>query len=169
MNKNQKPKILIFILLLTVVVLTLNASDTINDDDNDMIPNKYDKCPNTSDGVCVNKDGCIQQIKRVVYFDSESYGINSNSKTTVNDILEISSECFGYDIYITGHTDSIYNAKYNLNLSKKRAIAIYNLLIKNNIDKKRIKIEWYGEVEPITTNITNSGRAINRRVELLFK
>ena len=139
------------------------------DDDYDLIINKYDKCPNTPKGVCVDKDGCTQTIKRVVHFNSNSYKINTNSEQNVQNISEIAKECFGYNIIIKGHTDSISNEKYNTILSKQRASTIKNSLIDQKIDPKRISIQWYGETRPFTTNITKDGRYKNRRVEILFK
>ena len=148
----------------------LFAQETVElDDDYDLIINKYDKCPNTPKGVCVDKDGCTQTIKRVIYFNSNSYKVNAKSKQNVENASEIAKECFGYNIIIEGHTDSIYNEKFNIQLSKQRAYAIKSNLINQNIDPKRISIKWYGETRPYTTNITKEGRYMNRRVEILFK
>jgi outer membrane protein OmpA-like peptidoglycan-associated protein len=69
-------------------------------------------------------------------------------------------------IKIAGHTDSQGKASSNLRLSKKRANAVADFLIKNNILKDRIDVEWFGETKPISTNKTKAGRAKNRRVEM---
>ena len=69
-------------------------------------------------------------------------------------------------IKIAGHTDSYGRASSNLRLSKKRAQAVADFLIKNNILEDRIDVEFYGETKPITTNKTKAGRAQNRRVEM---
>jgi len=148
----------------------LFAQDTAQlDDDYDLIINKYDKCPNTPKGVCVDKDGCTQVLKRVVHFDSNSNKIDTISKQNIKNISEIAKECFGYKIIIEGHTDSISNEKYNTLLSKQRAYTVRRTLINQNIDPKRISIQWYGETQPSATNITKDGRYQNRRVEILFK
>ena len=157
-------------LLFFFFLINLYAQNiSTNDDDKDMIINKYDKCPNTPDGVCVDKDGCTQEIKRVVYFDPSSYKINDKSTIDMQNILEIAQECFGYDIIIKGYTDSTYTASYNLSLSKQRSQSIKKLLLLHNIDSKRIKTKWYGESAPISTNVTKQGRENNRRVEVIFR
>ena len=158
------------LLVFSCLFLNINAKDIkMLDNDHDMIENKYDKCPNTPDGVCVDDNGCTQHIKRVIEFNTNSFTINKKNKYKVNNIIEIAQECFGYDIEITGHTDSTYNATYNLSLSKTRALSLKELLILNSIDPKRITTKWYGEIYPISTNVTPKGRAKNRRVEILFK
>jgi len=68
-------------------------------------------------------------------------------------------------IRINGHTDSVGNDKLNLSLSKKRAKFISQVLIENGIPKNRIKWKGFGELQPIAGNITELGRAQNRRVE----
>lgn len=159
----------IFTLFILITFTLLHAQETYKDTDKDTIADKYDKCPNTPDGVCVTKDGCIQQIKRIIYFDSSSYEIKEDSINELKSINEISLECFGYTIEISGHTDSTADERFNKNLSQQRAKAVKKQIILNGIEKKRIKTTWYGETMPVTTNVTKEGRALNRRVEILFK
>jgi outer membrane protein OmpA-like peptidoglycan-associated protein len=83
--------------------------------------------------------------------------------------VQIASECFGYEIYIQGHTDSTSSEKYNLYLSKRRAQRVSTILKSFNIDPKRVHIQWFGETKPVATNITQEGRYQNRRVEVYFK
>ncbi|HEX3009927.1 MAG TPA: OmpA family protein, partial [Bacteroidales bacterium] len=67
---------------------------------------------------------------------------------------------------IHGHTDSIGSASYNLNLSKARAAAVMNYLVKNGAPKEKLSIRYFGESTPVASNSTEAGRALNRRVEL---
>ncbi|RLA82700.1 MAG: hypothetical protein DRG78_06410 [Epsilonproteobacteria bacterium] len=139
------------------------------DKDNDLIPDDIDKCLETPDGVFVTSNGCTQQLKRIIHFKHASYTIEQSEQQILEEIIELSIEGFGYKILIQGHTDSVSDAKYNLELSKKRAITIKNIILNSKIDKNRIKIEWYGEIMPISSNITEKSRAKNRRVEITFK
>ena len=159
-------KLVLFFFFLTNIY---GEDILLQDDDKDMIINQYDKCPNTPDGVCVDKNGCTQVIKRVVNFDTSSSTINEKSTIEAQNIVEIAQECFGYDIVISGHTDSTYDANFNLNLSKKRSNNIKKLFLLHGIDEKRIVIKWFGETQPKSTNITDKGREDNRRVEVIFK
>ncbi|MEA2017847.1 MAG: OmpA family protein [Campylobacterota bacterium] len=139
------------------------------DIDNDLVSDEIDKCLDTPDGVFVNKDGCKQQIKKIVYFNHGLYNINKKEQKNVNNIILLAKEAFGYQLVIEGHTDSIADAQFNMQLSKQRAIAIENILLTVDIDKKRIVTKWYGETMPIASNITEYTRAKNRRVTITFK
>lgn len=161
-------KIKYLILIFLTFASAVNLYGNNNDSDNDSISNKYDKCPDTPDGVCVTKDGCIKEIKRIINFDSSSYEIKKTYISKLNKIKEIALECFGYKIIISGHTDSTADEKFNQNLSKNRALAVKNFLVLNGLDEKRITVKWFGETKPIATNITKDGRFANRRVEILF-
>jgi OmpA-OmpF porin, OOP family len=70
-------------------------------------------------------------------------------------------------VEVQGHTDSIGSEKYNMGLSKRRANAVRNYLIKKGgVAADRLTAVGYGESMPIASNKTKEGRAKNRRVEL---
>jgi outer membrane protein OmpA-like peptidoglycan-associated protein len=71
-------------------------------------------------------------------------------------------------LLVEGHTDSTGSEDYNLKLSEKRAMAIQNELISQNVDPARIQIIGFGEAKPIADNNTESGRQLNRRVEVVI-
>ncbi len=69
-------------------------------------------------------------------------------------------------LIIEGHTDSIGSDKYNLDLSKRRAISVGKYLIDNHrIPVSKIRAIGYGEAQPIADNGNFQGREQNRRVE----
>ncbi len=67
---------------------------------------------------------------------------------------------------ILGHTDSIGDNTYNLELSQKRAASVKKFFVKNGITSERITTKGIGEASPIATNQTVEGRRLNRRVEI---
>lgn len=69
-------------------------------------------------------------------------------------------------VEITGYTDSTGASNYNQRLSEQRAKAVAQFFIQEGIDTSRITTRGYGELFPISSNDTESGRARNRRVEL---
>ena len=72
-------------------------------------------------------------------------------------------------IRILGHTDSTGNAETNKTLSKKRAEAVKQILIKKySVDTARITTEGMGSDQPLAPNDSVEGRAVNRRVEILI-
>jgi len=71
-------------------------------------------------------------------------------------------------ISIEGHTDSVGNDTYNLNLSKRRSAAVRTALIENfRIDASRLTTAGRGESNPLANNGTDAGRATNRRVTFI--
>jgi outer membrane protein OmpA-like peptidoglycan-associated protein len=67
---------------------------------------------------------------------------------------------------VVGNTDDSGDAKANLAISKKRAEAVRNYLIKNcNIDPKKLQVAAYDHTHPIVPNSTEQNRKINNRVE----
>lgn len=69
---------------------------------------------------------------------------------------------------MAGHTDSIGSKDYNMGLSRRRVESIANYLVDNfNVDKSRIVMFWFGQLNPVADNATREGRKQNRRVEIL--
>jgi len=73
-----------------------------------------------------------------------------------------------WKLQIIGHTDSVGNDAYNLNLSNKRADAVKKYLISKNIPENFITSIGKGETMPIADNKTAEGRLKNRRVEFII-
>lgn len=71
-------------------------------------------------------------------------------------------------IIIIGHTDSSGNEIFNKQLSENRAKSLANAFSKAGIKTTYIRTEGKGSSIPLRPNHTEAGRAINRRVEILF-
>ena len=72
-------------------------------------------------------------------------------------------------VHVVGHTDSVGSDASNLTLSKRRADAVGDHLLRNGIASQRVRTEGRGESEPRDTNDTEAGRQLNRRVEIYVK
>jgi OOP family OmpA-OmpF porin len=70
------------------------------------------------------------------------------------------------DINIIGHTDSVGSAEYNQGLSERRAMAVKEYMVSEGIDAGIIDVSGDGEANPVASNDTDEGRALNRRVEI---
>ena len=66
---------------------------------------------------------------------------------------------------VEGHTDSVGTAVYNKDLSRRRAAAVKQALVRTGIDRQRLSSDGFGFDRPIDDNATDEGRAANRRVE----
>ncbi|EQD41019.1 lipoprotein, partial [mine drainage metagenome] len=65
-----------------------------------------------------------------------------------------------------GYTDSTGTAAYNLKLSQRRADAVRQFVITEGVAPGQLRTRGYGLADPIASNRTASGRALNRRVVL---
>jgi len=70
-------------------------------------------------------------------------------------------------VLIVGHTDSIGSLPYNMQLSLDRANAVREFLVNRGIELARLQTDGKGPLVPIDTNSTETGRARNRRVQVV--
>ncbi|MDD3009064.1 MAG: OmpA family protein [Arcobacter sp.] len=140
----------------------------IEDDDKDGVSNKFDKCPNTSAGVKVNKDGCVETVNLNINFDNNSAEIKNIYNEKLHQFANMLKANQSMTALIEAHTDSKGSDAYNQNLSDRRAISVVNELKSFGIEYTRLKAIGYGETQPIATNDTEEGKAKNRRVTALI-
>lgn len=69
-------------------------------------------------------------------------------------------------VTVTGHTDNVGTAAYNQDLSQRRADAVAGILMQDGVRATRLIAYGRGESQPVATNLTPEGRALNRRVEI---
>jgi len=72
------------------------------------------------------------------------------------------------DVRVIGHTDNIGAPDQNLQLSVYRAQSVRDALVTLGIDATKISYEGRGDTEPLASNTSAEGRAVNRRIDLLF-
>ena len=104
-------------------------------------------------------------ILNEVNFEYNSSIISSNSYAQLDKLFNIINTNQTLRIKIKGHTDNSGVASFNIELSSKRAEAVYDLLISKGISPNRLSFKGYGSKLPIADNTTKNGRAKNRRVE----
>jgi outer membrane protein OmpA-like peptidoglycan-associated protein len=102
-----------------------------------------------------------------IYFETNSAALNQASRPTLQQIAEVMQHHADWTLTIEGHTDSIGGAKYNQDLSDRRAAAVKTeLTAQYGIAAARLQPVGYGLSKPVDKNSTIEGRARNRRVEL---
>lgn len=138
------------------------------DVDGDGVPNEADACPNTPPGMRVDGRGCaIKQVMafRNINFELGSDQLASSAMGILDNIADGLRGQPGMMVEISGHTDALGSQQFNLTLSQKRARSVKAYLMSKGILPTRMTTEGYGEFNPVATNDTEEGRAMNRRVE----
>jgi len=103
-----------------------------------------------------------------IYFNTNSYKIKPESDSTLKAISELLNNKPSLNVYVVGHTDMTGDLSHNMELSKNRATAVVDELItKYGISAKRVMAKGVGPLSPVSTNKTDEGRQLNRRVELV--
>ena len=87
----------------------------------------------------------------------------------LDNAIKVLKEWGDAKVEVAGHTDrrNTSKAAYNLNLSKKRAQAVADYLVKKGIDRSRLVVKGYGFDMPVVENNPKTGNSTNRRVELV--
>jgi OOP family OmpA-OmpF porin len=103
-----------------------------------------------------------------ILFDFQSAVIKPESYAVVKEIASVLKEHGSIKVKVLGHTSSDGDDNANMELSKKRATAVKDLLVSEfGIDATRIETEGKGETKPVADNKTKEGKMLNRRVEFL--
>lgn len=103
-----------------------------------------------------------------VLFDVGRSTLRQGGVDTVDKLAKVLQDYPERRVMIEGYTDSTGSASTNQALSESRAEAVKQALVGKGIASDRIETHGYGESKPVADNRTASGRAENRRVEILI-
>ena len=148
------------------------------DSDHDGVPDYMDKCPNTPAGVEVGNDGCsikakvqLPPISKVILNGNTNFAFGkstllSSANQFLDPLVHAMKKNPTLKLKVAGYTDSIGPEEYNTELSRKRAKAVVDYFVSKGIDNSRFEVLAMGESDPVASNATREGRAMNRRVEI---
>ena len=103
-----------------------------------------------------------------IYFDVNKDVVKPESYGTLSDISKVLNEVPEVKVKIVGHTDSDGPDVANLDLSKRRASAVKDELVKSfGVNPDRLETDGMGESQPIAPNDSPVNKALNRRVEFI--
>jgi chemotaxis protein MotB len=129
---------------------------------------------NDSDiNIKVEKGVVYIDISDKMLFNSGQYKVTENAQKVLGKIANVLNAHPDIDLMVEGHTDSvpIHNTilEDNWDLSVKRATSVVRILQeKYKIDPKRMSAAGHGKFDPIASNATKEGRALNRRTRIII-
>ena len=109
-------------------------------------------------------------ISSDVLFDSSSSELDEAAKSALDEAARRIESHEPGPVTVIGHTDSVDSDASNLTLSKERAAAVATALEKRlDTSDYELSTDGKGEAEPIASNDTEDGKALNRRVEIVLE
>lgn len=135
---------------------------------------QYFSAADSSLGKPMKMDLKVEEIKvgkpyklNNIYFKTSSSLLNPETIIIIEELTKFLQENKTVSIAIHGHTDNAGNAADNLKLSADRAKMVFDLLVLNGIDASRLSYKGFGATRPIASNLTEKGKALNRRTEFM--
>lgn len=102
-----------------------------------------------------------------INFDTDKADIKAESQPVIDEIAKLLQGDGGLRLSVEGHTDNTGTATRNQALSNERAQSVVAALTGKGIAKERLSAKGFGQDKPLADNGSESGRARNRRVELV--
>lgn len=101
-----------------------------------------------------------------ILFAFDSSEIEDAARRNLGNLSQSLAEYPNTEVLVVGHTDSTGSDSYNQALSERRADSAASYLVQRGITRDRIRAEGRGETEPVASNEDETGRQLNRRVEV---
>lgn len=101
-----------------------------------------------------------------VLFDANRATIAAGSEDMIENLVLFLNRNSDRMAVILGHTDTTGSKERNLSLSRDRAFAVQEALVKAGISAHRLAVRGVGESDPVASNELESGRRLNRRVDV---
>jgi OOP family OmpA-OmpF porin len=103
-----------------------------------------------------------------IFFDTGKWDLRPESDPELKRIADVLLRNPSMSITIAGYTDNVGAKKANLDLSQKRAQAVFTYFVQLGIEQKRLLAKGFGAEKPATSNKSEEGRQQNRRVEFII-
>ncbi len=119
-------------------------------------------------GIEVSRDGDVIKLNLPdgVTFDFGKAALKPQFYPALDNVASTLAQYNQTIVEVSGHTDSVGSDAANQTLSVQRANSVGNYLIGKGLVRERFEIVGFGESRPVASNDTDSGRGLNRRVEI---
>ena len=145
----------------------------VPDADADGVGDHVDRCPGTPRGRPVDSAGCPEYaaitdtvVLRFDYLPNDTE-LNRAAQEQLLDIAPAILHHPEVRLQICGYTDSWGSEDGNLAISRERALKVFNFLVAQGVPAEQLQVVGRGESHFVAPNDTQSGRAHNRRIEIV--
>jgi outer membrane protein OmpA-like peptidoglycan-associated protein len=112
--------------------------------------------------------GLVLTLSSGVLFDTDNAVLKPDAGITLDRLAAFMNQFPERNLIVEGHTDSTGDDPYNVVLSLQRANAVRSYLVARGIEETRMRTRAMGENYPVAANDSNTGRQLNRRVEIVL-
>ena len=105
-------------------------------------------------------------VLKNIFFETGKFELKSESKSELNKLVSLLKDNPDLKIQIDGHTDNVGQEKDNQLLSTNRAKSVVAYLLSKAINTQRLTYKGFGSTKPVSDNLTEKGKSLNRRTEL---
>ena len=103
-----------------------------------------------------------------ILFDTGKADVKPESAAALEEVVKLLKQNAAMKVYVVGHTDNVGALASNVDLSKRRAAAVVQMLsTKYGVAADRLQSFGAGPYAPLASNDNEAGRTLNRRVELV--
>ncbi len=134
-----------------------------------IIGNRMDKQVQELDKIAETKrteEGLVTKLKSDILFDTGQAELKPEAAANLQQMAAIMKKYPENVLTIKGYTDATGSDQTNQALSKRRAAAVKDVLVANQLPAATIATKGLGKESPIADNATPAGRQQNRRVEI---
>lgn len=124
---------------------------------------------NNSDVTITNTgDRLVVNMPQSILFATDSASLSPSIQDELYAVARNLNQYPDSTVRVVGHTDNTGSADYNQSLSQRRALSVENVLEQGGVSPGRIQAIGAGEDQPVASNLTEDGKARNRRVEIVI-
>ncbi|MFV0358179.1 OmpA family protein [Tropicimonas sp.] len=124
-----------------------------------------------NENVIINQVGgnLVVTMPQDILFAVDSTSISEPARQDLGTLAASLNKYPDTRVEVIGHTDNTGAASYNEHLSVRRAQTVANVLVANGVAPARVSATGRGEAAPVATNLTEEGKAQNRRVDIIIR
>ena len=111
----------------------------------------------------------VVKVELDVKFDFDKAVVKSQYLPDIKNVAQFMQQYPATSTTVNGYTDSVGTDAYNLKLSQRRADSVRQALVQQGVSAGRVDAVGHGKADPVATNATDEGRALNRRVEAVVQ